>query len=76
MHLQGRRQAGRYLEEKPTRGPLTVTIPGLVYLWGQLYEEYASLSFDRLLKPAIDLACNGFNAAGFYRIYLNPTRRS
>ncbi|MEM2739591.1 MAG: gamma-glutamyltransferase [Candidatus Bathyarchaeia archaeon] len=53
---------GRYLEEKPSRGPLTVTIPGLVYLWGYLYEEYASLPLDKLLKPAIDLACNGFNA--------------
>jgi len=56
---------GRYLEEKPIRGPLTVTIPGLVHLWGQLYEEYASLPFDRLLKPAVDLAYNGFNAGWF-----------
>lgn len=52
----------RYLKEKPVRGPLTVTIPGLVYLWGYLYEEYASLPFERLLKPAIDLAYGGFNA--------------
>lgn len=52
----------RYLEEKPTRGPLTVTIPGLVYLWGYLYENYASLPLEKLLKPAIDLAYNGFHA--------------
>lgn len=52
----------RYLEEKPTRGPLTVTIPGLVYLWGYLYENYASLPLEKLLKPAIDLAYNGFYA--------------
>ncbi|MGB9741098.1 MAG: gamma-glutamyltransferase family protein [Candidatus Bathyarchaeia archaeon] len=57
--------AGKYLEKKPTRGPLTVTIPGLVHLWGHLYEEYASMPLDKLLKPAIDLACNGFNAGWF-----------
>ncbi len=51
-----------FLRLNPTRGPLTVTIPGLVHLWGHIYEEYATLSLDVLLKPAIDLAYNGFYA--------------
>lgn len=55
----------RYLEEKPLRGPLTVTVPGLVYLWGLLYEEYATKSLEELLRPAISLAYNGFHAGWF-----------
>lgn len=51
-----------FLRLNPTRGPLTVTIPGLVHLWGRIYEEYATLPLDVLLKPAIDLAYNGFYA--------------
>ena len=50
-----------YIEKKPLRGPLTVTIPGLVHLWGNIHEKYATLPLDYLLKPAIDLAYNGFH---------------
>lgn len=50
-----------YLSMKPTRGPLTVTIPGLVYLWGAIHEEFATLPLDYLLRPAINIAYNGFN---------------
>mgnify|MGYP001772576858 CR=1 FL=1 len=52
--------AEEYLKVKPTRGPLTVTVPGLVGLWGALHEEYATMPLDRLLEPAIKLAYNGF----------------
>ncbi|MEM1701823.1 MAG: gamma-glutamyltransferase [Desulfurococcaceae archaeon] len=52
----------RYLEEKPTRGPLTVTVPGLVHLWGYIYEKYSSMPLESLIKPAIKLAYNGFHA--------------
>jgi gamma-glutamyltranspeptidase/glutathione hydrolase len=51
-----------FIEQSPLRGPLTVTIPGLVHLWGRIYEEYATLPLEVLLKPAIDLAYSGFHA--------------
>jgi gamma-glutamyltranspeptidase/glutathione hydrolase len=54
-----------FLKLNPLRGPLTVTIPGLVYLWGTIYEEYATLPLEELLKPAIDLAYRGFYAGWF-----------
>ncbi|WP_420834711.1 gamma-glutamyltransferase family protein [Desulfurococcus mucosus] len=52
----------RFITEKPLKGPLTVTVPGLVYLWGVVNEEYGTLDLATLLKPAISLAYNGFHA--------------
>lgn len=54
--------ADKFIEEKPVRGPLTVTVPGLVYLWGIINEEYGSMDLSILLRPAISLAYNGFHA--------------
>jgi len=54
-----------YLRQLPKRGPLTVTIPGLAYLWGFVSEEFCTLPLERLLRPAISLAYNGFHA-GYY----------
>jgi len=48
-----------YLKQKPTRGPLTVTVSD-VNLWGRVYENYCSKDFYKFLKPAISLARNGF----------------
>lgn len=50
-----------YLKLKPTRGPLTVTVPGLVYLWGLIHDEYSTMRLNELLEPAIKLAYNGFH---------------
>jgi len=50
----------KYLEIKPIRGPLTITVPGLVDLWGWIQENYASMDLNDLLRPAISLAENGF----------------
>ncbi|MEM4542140.1 MAG: gamma-glutamyltransferase [Desulfurococcaceae archaeon] len=52
--------AEEYLRYKPSRGPLTVTVPGLVKLWGEIYEKYASKPLEVLLEPAIKLAYQGF----------------
>ena len=57
--------AEEYLRLKPKRGPLTVTVPGLADLWGFVSEEFCTLPLDRLLRPAILLAYNGFYA-GYY----------
>jgi len=50
-----------FIREKPSIGPLTVTVPGLVDLWMYIYEEYATMDLNYLLKPAISLAYNGFH---------------
>jgi len=54
-----------FMRFNPLRGPLTVTIPGLVYLWGSIHDEHATLPLEDLLKPAIDLAYKGFYAGWF-----------
>jgi len=51
-----------YTRLRPSRGPLTVTIPGLVEMWGYIYEEFCSMDLEHLLRPAISLAENGFYA--------------
>jgi gamma-glutamyltranspeptidase/glutathione hydrolase len=58
-------KADDYLRLAPKRGPLTVTIPGLAYLWGFLSEELCSMPLEKLLRPAESLAYNGFYA-GYY----------
>ncbi|MCS7098716.1 MAG: gamma-glutamyltransferase [Sulfolobales archaeon] len=52
-----------YLKQAPRRGPLTVTVPGLSYLWGFISEEFCKLPLERLLRPAISLAYSGFYAS-------------
>ncbi|MCX8184995.1 MAG: gamma-glutamyltransferase [Sulfolobales archaeon] len=52
-----------YLKQMPKRGPLTVTVPGLSYLWGFISEEFCRLPLERLLRPAISLAYSGFYAS-------------
>ncbi len=49
-----------FLESKPKRGGLTVSVPGLVDTWINMYEEYCSMDLRRLLQPAISMAENGF----------------
>jgi len=49
-----------YLAEKPVRGPLTVTVPGLVDLWEWVNENYGSMDLGLLLSRAICLAREGF----------------
>ncbi len=49
-----------YLAERPVRGPLTVTVPGLVDLWGWVNENYGSMDLGLLLNRAVCLAREGF----------------
>lgn len=50
-----------YLTEKPSRGPLTVTVPGLIDLWVWTNETHGSMDLGLLLDKAISLARNGFH---------------
>ncbi len=50
--------AGR--SEIPTRGPLTVTVPGAVGAWATALEERGTISLAEALQPAIRHAEEGF----------------
>ncbi len=51
-----------YISKKPLRGPLTVTVPGLVEMWGYVVDQHGRMDLKDLLKPAISLADSGFHA--------------
>jgi len=53
----------RGLVEMPLRGPLTVTVPGVVDAWYEVLARYGRLDLDRLLAPAIAYAEEGFPVA-------------
>ena len=50
------------LETMPTRGPLSVTIPGAVRSWGDAHRRFGRLPVSSILAPAIELAAGGFPA--------------
>ena len=47
----------------PSRGPLTITVPGAVRSWGDAHARYGRLTRDTILAPAIELARDGFAAS-------------
>ena len=49
-----------HLAAMPTIGPRTVSVPGLVSGWAALLQRGGTLPLQTLLRPAIDLARNGF----------------
>jgi gamma-glutamyltranspeptidase len=46
--------------EMPTRGVLTVTVPGTVEAWGRLLERFGSFGLAAVLEPAAALARDGY----------------
>src|SRR5579871_2186478 len=44
----------------PSRGILTVTVPGTVWGWDAVLSRFGKLSFKEVLQPAVDYAENGF----------------
>lgn len=53
----------RKLDEIPTYGPLTWTVPGCVAGWYDLHQRYGKLPWAAVLEPAIKLAEEGFPVA-------------
>jgi len=62
----------------PNRGPLSISVPGMVDAYRTMLERWGSMTFAQVAEPAIDLARNGFallphgaaaiaNAAGMLR---------
>ncbi len=52
----------RGLTTLPSRGPLSITVPGAVRSWGDAHGRYGRLSRDVILAPGIELARGGFAA--------------
>ncbi len=50
-------RAGRKM---PNRGPLSISVPGMVDAYRTLLERWGTMSFAQVAEPAIDLARNGF----------------
>lgn len=50
------RVRGMGLDALPSRGPLSITVPGTVEAWGRLLERFGSLGLAPLLEPAAALA--------------------
>ena len=44
----------------PTKGILSVSVPGLVHSWLDAHDKYGLLPLEEVLSPAINLAENGF----------------
>ncbi|MBD2100567.1 gamma-glutamyltransferase [Leptolyngbya sp. FACHB-261] len=65
LNGSGRAPAGLSIDQigadqMPERGPLSVTVPGVVDCWWQLHQRFGRLSWDQILQPAIDFAATGF----------------
>ena len=43
----------------PRRGPLSISIPGIVHAWDQSLKKYGTKTLKEVLNPAIKLAKNG-----------------
>lgn len=48
------------LEEVPSTGPLSVSVPGAVAAWVDVHRRFGSTPFAALLEPAIGYARDGF----------------
>ncbi|MGK7939315.1 MAG: gamma-glutamyltransferase family protein [Crocosphaera sp.] len=48
------------LEKMPDLGWLTVTVPGAVSVWYEVWKRWGKLPFEQLFRPAIRYAKNGF----------------
>ncbi len=52
--------AARNLKEIPGRGPLSVSVPGVVDGWATLLSTYGTLPLSKALQPAIGYARDGY----------------
>ena len=55
--------ARRNLREMPSRGVLTVDVPGVIEGWHQLLTRFGSITLAKAIAPAITLARDGFPVA-------------
>jgi len=50
----------RGLDQIPSEGLLSITVPGAVSAWEMIHNKYGKLSWEDVLQPAIEYARNGF----------------
>ncbi len=50
----------RGLTAVPERGPLSITVPGVVDGWAELLAKHGTIPLSRALRPAIEYARNGY----------------
>ncbi len=62
-------------KEMPLLGWDTVTIPGAVSAWVELWKKYGQLSFKELFEPAIDYAKKGYLISPITGDVWNPLSR-
>jgi gamma-glutamyltranspeptidase / glutathione hydrolase len=53
----------RKLDQIPYRGPLSVSVPGVVDGWNELLSKYGTITLAQALEPAIAYARDGFPVA-------------
>jgi gamma-glutamyltranspeptidase / glutathione hydrolase len=53
----------RKLDEIPYRGPLSVSVPGIVDGWNELLTKHGTITLARALEPAIGYARDGFGVS-------------
>jgi len=53
----------------PSLGPLPVSVPGCVDGWFEMHGKFGKLPMDRVLKPAIDYARDGFPVSELIAYY-------
>ncbi len=51
---------GQGFDQMPPDGPWTVTVPGATWGWTALLDRYGRVGRERILRPAIEAARNGF----------------
>ncbi|MGN6135630.1 MAG: gamma-glutamyltransferase, partial [Aureliella sp.] len=66
----------RNLDQVPTYGPLSWSVPGCVAGWHDLHQRYGRLPWKRLFEPAIELAENGFPVASVIASYWKGAEKS
>jgi len=47
------------LKEVPLRGPLSISVPGVLHSWNTALERFGTISLKRALSPAIEMAEGG-----------------
>jgi gamma-glutamyltranspeptidase/glutathione hydrolase len=62
-------------ESIPATGPLPVSVPGCVDGWFELHKKFGSKSMEKILKPAIDYAREGFPVSEVIAYYWQGNAR-
>jgi len=57
--------------KRSTQGALAIGVPGTVYGMWEVHQKFGSLPWKELIKPAVDLASNGFKVSPFMADALN-----